>query len=222
MLTGSLIVAVLLTMPSGSSRPDTLRPPRDTVEATTAPAPADSSVLGLFRYRRNTDLDARLVPGTEDRADTDTLPRRRHAIEYSDWYYRRLQIHRWGSYVELPVFAGEYWLGNKLTSQNEIPASWVKPTHGAVAAVLGGLFTVNTVTGLWNLYDSRKDADQRALVWSHSALMLASDAGFMVTGFLAGNARRTTADANHHKDAAVVSMGFATAGTLLMWIARGL
>jgi hypothetical protein len=222
MLTGPLIAAVVLMASPGPSRPDTVQQPRDTVETRTTPPAPDSSAPGYYRYRGDTDRDARLALGTEYRVDADTLPHRRHAIEYSEWYYRRLQIHRWGSYVELPVFAGEYWLGNKLISQNEIPASWVKPAHGAVATVLGGLFTVNTVTGLWNLYDSRKDTDQRALVWSHSALMLASDAGFMVTGFLAGNARRTTADANHHKDAAVVSMGLATAGTLLMWIARGL
>ena len=153
----------------------------------------------------------------------DTLPRRRRAsVEYSDWYYRRLQVHRWGSYAELPLFAAEYWLGNKLISHSETPGSWVKPTHVTVAASLGGLFALNTLTGVWNLYDSRKDTDQRALVWSHSALMLAADAGFAVTGLIAGDAGHTTSGADRHRNAGLTSMGLATAGTLLMWFKRGL
>jgi hypothetical protein len=93
------------------------------------------------------------------------------------------------------VFGAEYWLGSKLLSRNEIPGSWVKPTHAGVALALGGLFSLNTLTGVWNLYDSRHDTDQRALVWSHSALMLASDAGFVATGLLADDAGHTTAAA---------------------------
>jgi uncharacterized protein YbjT (DUF2867 family) len=85
--------------------------------------------------------------------------------------------------VELPLFAGEYWLGNKLMSHSETPGSWVKPTHVSVAAALGGLFALNTVTGVWNLYDSRHDTDDRALVWSHSALMLAAVARMEAMGW---------------------------------------
>jgi hypothetical protein len=133
-----------------------------------------------------------------------------------------LQVHRWGSYVELPLFAGEYWLGNKLMSHSETPGSWVKPTHVSVAAALGGLFALNTVTGVWNLYDSRHDTDERALVWSHSALMLAADAGFAVTGLIAGDAGHTTSGADRHRTAALASIGLASAGTLLMWVKRGL
>jgi len=167
-------------------------------------------------------MDARLLPGAIQIAAQDTQPRRRRrAVTYSDWYYRRLQIHRWGSWLELPVFATEYWLGNKLISHDETPASWVKPSHETVAYTLGALFTVNTITGVWNLWDSRHDTDERALVWSHSALMLAADAGFGLTGLLAGDAGHTTADANRHRAAALTSIGLATAGTLLMWVKRG-
>jgi hypothetical protein len=166
-------------------------------------------------------FDARLMPNARYAVLQDTLRKRRRAVSYSDAYYTRLQIHRYGSYVELPVFAAEWWLGNKLTSTDEIPGSWVKPTHATVAGVLGALFTVNTVTGVWNLYESRHDTEDRALVWSHSALMLASDAGFAITGLLADNAKRSTRDANRHRDAALVSMGLGTAGTVLMWAVRG-
>ena len=98
----------------------------------------------------------------------------------------------------------------------------MKPTHVAVAGVLGGLFTINTVTGVWNLYESRNDTEDRALVWTHSALMLASDAGFAITAALGGGAKHSGSDRTAHRTIAIASMGFATAGTLLMWIKRGL
>jgi hypothetical protein len=218
MLASSLIVTLLFSTSVATTQPDTIQPPDSSgTEATSTPTDSSAS-----RYRLGV-IDARLVqPAAVSFSIADTLPRRRaKAVEYSDWYYRRLQVHKWGSYVELPVFAAEYWLGNRLISRDEVPASWVKPTHSAVAGVLGGLFTLNTLTGVWNLYDSRHDTDQRALVWSHSALMLAADAGFGITGLLAGNAKHTTADANRHRNAAVVSIGLATAGTALMWAVRG-
>lgn len=218
MLASSLVVTLLLSTSVAGSQPDTIQPP-DSIRTEATSAPTDS---GASRYRLGV-VDARLVePAVASLSLTDTLPRRRpKSVEYSDWYYRRLQVHKWGSYVELPVFAAEYWLGNKLISRDEVPASWVKSTHSAVAGVLGGLFTLNTLTGVWNLYDSRHDTDSRALVWSHSALMLAADAGFGITGLLAGNAKHTTADANRHRNAAFASIGLATAGTALMWAVRG-
>lgn len=217
MIASFVVVAMWLSVPARPLQPDTVSTGAVASEATSAPTDSTAS------WQRRAAIDARLIPPLPSESSSDTLPRRRRtAIEYSDWYYRRLQVHRWGSYVELPVFAAEYWLGNKLISRDEIPASWVKPTHAGVAAALGGLFAVNTVTGVWNLYDSRKDTDQRALVWSHSALMLASDAGFMVTGLIAGDAHRTTSGANRHRNAALASMGVATAGTVLMWVKRGL
>jgi hypothetical protein len=218
MVASPLLVLLLFSAwPVATSQPDTIQPP-DSAQTGATFAPTDSSTS----WYRHTAIDTRLIQPTVRDWNTDTVPRRRHAaVEYSDWYYRRLQIHRWGSFAELPVFAAEYWLGNKLISRSSIPGSWVKPTHVTVATALGGLFAVNTVTGVWNLYDSRKDTDQRALVWSHSALMLAADAGFAVTGLLGGDAGGTTANANRHRNAGLISMGFATAGTVLMWAVRG-
>src|SRR5438874_1663021 len=100
----------------------------------------------------------------------DTTPRRPIAIEYSDAYYQRVLIHKWGSYVELPVFAAEYALGEKLLSSSPQP-DWVKPAHVGTALALGGLFAVNTVTGAWNLWEGRADPEQRALIVTHSILM---------------------------------------------------
>ena len=51
--------------------------------------------------------------------------------------------------------------------------------------------------------------------------MLASDAGFAITGLLAGDAHRTLNGQTRHKNAAYISMGLATVGTGIMWLARG-
>ncbi len=222
-----LLPLIALLLASG----DTLRI-RPTVPPVIAPAsaPADS-VASVDWYDRAPELDARLAPTFDARlvpgfeppaAASDTVRKRRKAIEYSDWYYRRLQIHRWGSWVELPLFAGEYWLGNKLMPRGEPIANWLRPAHRTVAGGLGVLFGINTITGVWNLWDSRNDTDDRGLVWTHSALMLASDAGFAITGALGHNARRSINGANQHRNAALASIGLATVGTAIMWVKRGL
>lgn len=217
MVLGAIVVALLIQ----GSAPATKT--ADTFPAQPDTIPAKSTAGSAVTPKRgNASLDARAMPAWAFPVASDTQPRRRrHAVEYSDWYYRRLQAHRWGSWLELPVFGTEYWLGQKLFNDEQL-AGWVKPTHVAVAGVLGGLFTINTVTGVWNLYESRNDAEDRALVWTHSALMLASDAGFAITGALGGGAKHSGSDRSAHRNIAIASMGFATAGTLLMWIKRGL
>ncbi len=164
------------------------------------------------------DTAAAPLAATSAGVGIDTTPRRRpRAIEYSDWYARRLTIHRIGSYTMLPLFAGEYVLGERLMSPNR-QAGWVRGAHGGVALGLGALFTVNTVTGLWNLYDSRHDSDDRTRKWLHSALLLASDAGFAYTGAIGGQGRNSSAARTRHRNAAIVSMGLSTAGTAMMWL----
>ena len=49
-------------------------------------------------------------------ADTGARPK---AIEYSDAYYTRLTIHRYASYAELPLFAAEYALGQRILNGQE-------------------------------------------------------------------------------------------------------
>jgi hypothetical protein len=220
MVVASFVVATLLQLaPPMLARGDTVPAPNTDARATSAPADSATTVVW---QQRESSMDARLVPNWNRSPATDTIPRRRRAVEYSDEYYSRLQMHRVGSWLEFPVFGAEYWLGQKLISRNETPADWVKPTHAVVAGALGGLFVVNTITGVWNLYESRHDTDQRAIVWTHSALMLASDAGFLITAMLAGDAEDSFHAQDRHRNAALVSMSFATAGTLLMWVKRGL
>lgn len=149
---------------------------------------------------------------------TDSVKRRPRprAIEYSDAYATRLTIHKYGSYVELPLFAAEWALGENL--MNGDAASWVKPAHAAVAGGLGVLFAVNTVTGVWNLIESRNDPSGRKRRILHSALMLASDAGFALAGVTSGEAGDDGDDRSTHRTIALTSIGLSTAGTLMMWL----
>ena len=84
------------------------------------------------------------------------ITRRPKAIQYSDWYNRRLTAHRIGSYTMLPLFAAEWSLGQNLL-QDQDPPSWMRGTHQGVAGAIRAPFTVNTITGVWNLWDSRSD-----------------------------------------------------------------
>lgn len=154
---------------------------------------------------------ASLVP-----VDTPVVRRRPRAIEYSDAYNTRLTIHRIGSYAMLPLFAGEYYLGDRLLNGTN-PPSWMKPTHVTVAGALGVLFTVNTVTGVWNLWDSRQDPSGRTRRYLHTALMLASDAGFAWAGAVGGDADHSYTAGQHHRNIALGSIALSTAGTALMW-----
>ena len=167
-------------------------------------------------------LDTAFVGARPAAAPLDTpVVRRRRAIEYSDQYYTRLTIHRYGSYAMLPLFAGEYVLGQNLINDGS-PPSWMKPAHGVVALGIGALFTVNTVTGAMNLWESRSDPSNRGLRIAHSVLMLASDAGFAITGALtpghhSSDFATIQASRTRHRNWAVGSIGVATAGTALMW-----
>lgn len=148
----------------------------------------------------------------------DSTHRRPRAIEYSDWYARRLLVHRIGSYTMLPLFATEYYLGNKLLNGDGTDGE--NNAHGVVAGGLGVLFTVNTVTGLWNLYDSRQDPAGRKKRFVHSALMIAADAGFAWAGAIGGGARESSSTRSLHKNIAIGSMGLSTVGAAMMWFWR--
>jgi hypothetical protein len=151
-------------------------------------------------------------------ADTGGRPR---AIEYSDAYYTRLAIHRYASYAELPLFAVEYVLGQKLLNGDRTgnrASSGTRSAHTVVAGGLGVLFAVNTVTGVWNAIEARHDPSGRTRRNLHSWSMLLADAGFLYTASLAGGAKHSLDGANRHRNAAIASISLATASTLMMWL----
>jgi len=145
-------------------------------------------------------------------------PRQRvRAIEVSDWYNRRLTIHRWLSYSTLPLFGFQYAAGNQLWEHGTSAPSWARNGHRIGATTLAGVFTVNTVTGLWNLWDSRSVSQGRALRYVHAISMLAADAGFTYAGAkLSEEAERSTAKREQHRQLALTSMAITAASGLMM------
>ncbi len=152
----------------------------------------------------------------------DTLParRRRLAIEYSDWYGRRLKIHQVASWAMLPIFAAQYAAGQQLLDHGEEGAAgWARDWHEPLAAATGALFAVNTITGGWTLWDARRDPKARKWRTAHAVLMLVADAGFALTPAFAededegegGGSRLKT-----HRTVALTSMGIAAVSWVMM------
>lgn len=152
-------------------------------------------------------------------------PEEPQLIEYSDAYLTRLKIHKYASYATLPLFAAAYVTGNELITKGGNAASWARNTHGAIAGGLGVLFAVNTITGVWNLYEGRDDPEGRTRRIIHSVLLLAADAGFLATAALAGESesgegggewRGVGGDNSAHRAMAITSMGLALTGYMTM------
>jgi hypothetical protein len=150
--------------------------------------------------------------------DTVKKRRRAEAIEYSDFYGTRLTIHRVLSWSILPLFAIQYASGSQLLEHGSAAPDWAKDLHGPTATAVAGVFTVNAVTGLWNLWDSRKDPNGRARRYIHSALMLTASAGFVYAGSLADEAESSAEMRDRHQAVALTSIGLSTASWLMMLI----
>ena len=136
------------------------------------------------------------------------------AIEYSDAYRLRAKIHKMSSLATIPLFVTEGFLGQSLYSN---PSDGKKQAHLAVAGGIGALFGVNTVTGVWNLIDSRKDPHHRGRRIAHSLLMMGADAGFLATAATGpGNQGGNQGSRSTHRAIAFTSIGMASAGYLIM------
>lgn len=167
-----------------------------------APLPADSTVVRVA-------------------AMADTVRPRPVAIEYSDWYGRRLKIHQVASWAMLPLFAAQYAAGQQLIDKGRFGApSWARNSHGPLATGIGVLFGVNTVTGVWNLWDSRNDPAARKWRTAHAILMLAADAGFAITPAFVNDDGNSSAsyesNLRTHRNVAIASMSVATVSWLMM------
>ena len=156
------------------------------------------------------------------RSVEDTVPqRRRRAIEVSDWYERRLRIHRYGAYAIFPLFATQAIAGNQIFKDPHNAPDWAKTTHRAGATALATVFTLNTVTGLWNLWDSRAASQGRTRRTAHALLMLASDAGFTYAGVrLSEQAENNVEKRREHRAWAYGSMATALTGVAVATLGR--
>jgi hypothetical protein len=163
------------------------------------------------------DTSSTVTEITTFAARADTVRRKRPvAVEYSDWYARRLAIHRWASYATLPLFAANYVTGSQLLQYGNQAPAWAINTHGPLATAVTALFAVNTLTGGWNLIDGRNDPAGRGWRTTHALLMLTADAGFAVTGMLASKAERSDHDRRLHRTVALGSIGLSTISYVMM------
>jgi hypothetical protein len=201
-------------------------PPQDTVIATLA---TDTTPASYAPTLENTSVLASIGPvmlGDSAAVVDDSVRRRPKAVEYSDLYYTSLKVHRLASYLTLPLFVGMYFSGSYLWKH---PGSHglARDVHGPMAAGVAGLFAVNTVTGVYNLWTERKEPKGRTRRWVHGVAMLIADAGFVAVGSTAPEHERDSggtpppplsqqSGANTHRNLAIASMGLALGSYVMM------
>jgi len=203
-------------------------------DSVSAPRPAQVDTLAVAAHRLAPDaarldddsLVFRLTSATPDAGArfvlvADTVHRRPRAVEVSDAYAMRLRIHRYASYTMIPLFALQSVGGNQLFQADKSGAekpAWAKGTHAVGAAGLGALFTINTVTGVWNLWESRGNETGRTKRWIHSILLLASDAAFTYSGISAGDAENSQQTRDNHRNISYAGMASALVGYAVMLV----
>ena len=147
----------------------------------------------------------------------DTIRKRPKAVEVSEWYGRRLTIHRYVAYGTLPVFAAQWAAGERLYHDSREAPQWAKTTHRIGATTLAAGFTVNTVTGLWNLWDSRSQPQGRTLRTVHAITMLAADAAFTYAGVkLADEAEQSVDKRRAHRRLALQATALTAVNEIAM------
>lgn len=162
-------------------------------------------------------LAAQLVVAAPVDTPPPTLRPRVKAVEVSEWYSRRLTLHRRLSYATIPLFAFQYAAGTQIWQKGREAPAWARNGHRGGAATIAGVFTVNTVTGLWNLIESRSVAEGRPRRYLHAATMLIADAGFTYAGaVLSERAERDPAARRLHRQVALTSIGLTVTSGLLM------
>lgn len=182
-----------------------------------SPAVPDTVALGDTSALRDTvvlpDTSVLRVPAFP----ADTPHKRPKVVEVSDWYGRRLTIHRWVAYATIPVFAAQWAAGKQLYDKSRDAPTWAKTVHRAGATTLAAMFTVNTVTGAWNWWDSRSVPKGRAVRTIHALSMLTADAAFTYAGAKLSNEAETSFDKRRlHRTIALSAMGLTIVSEVAM------
>jgi len=151
--------------------------------------------------------------------------RRPVAFEYSEGYQKRLKIHKYASFATLPLFVAQFAVGQKLYNGNG--SDGTRTAHGILAGSTAVLFGLNTVTGVWNLSEGRKDPSHHTKRMVHGILMAVADAGFVATGIMTPHHehdeggftyQQSGTSQSTHRAVALTSMGIATVAYLMMLI----
>jgi hypothetical protein len=162
-------------------------------------------------------LTAQLLTAVPSDTPPPVVRPRVKAIEVSEWYERRLTLHRRLSYTTIPLFAFQFAAGNQIWDKGLDAPAWARTGHQVGATALAAVFTVNTVTGIWNLWDSRAVEEGRARRYFHATSMLIADAGFTWAGArLSEQAEKSSAKRALHRKVALSSMGLSLASGLIM------
>ena len=190
------------------------------VVATSANAQSESSAASVAEFVPP-NSHAPLVVDVAALADPSMLQQpgspRVVAFEYSDAYAVRRKIHVYASLATLPLFVTEVVLGSKLYDGDASDS--VRSAHSAVAGGIGVLFGVNTVTGVWNMWEARKDPNGKKRRLIHGLTMLGADVGFVATGMLAPE-HDEEGNKSLHRNVALTSIGIATGSYLYMLFTR--
>ncbi len=158
---------------------------------------------------------AALLPLDGQPAPVATAPAPTLAFEYSEGYRQRARIHKIASLATIPIFATEAIVGQSLYTN---PTSGKRSLHSGVSAALGGLFAVNTVTGVWNLLEARKDPHFGRKKWAHALMMLGADVGFVATAALAPESEHGESSSSRgaHRAVAFSAIALSTTSYLIM------
>lgn len=105
-----------------------------------------------------------------------------------------------------PLFAVSNYSRTRLVGDG-----WVRAPHSYAATGAAAIFGVNTVTGVWNAWDTRHDTEGRTRRLLHSALFIAAAAGVAWAGSKGEETRNNSA---------ISSMGVSTVRWLLMLVGR--
>lgn len=139
------------------------------------------------------------------------------AVEISDWYNRRLTLHRDLAYATLPVFAFQWAAGQQIWDKGKDAPAWARTGHRVGATSLALIFTANTVTGAWNLWDSRHAPQGRMFRTIHAVTMLVADAGFTWAGAkLSNDAELDNSKRVLHRKVALTCIGLTVGSGVIM------
>lgn len=157
-------------------------------------------------------------------AAPDTVPQappqgRVKAVEVSDWYARRLRVHQIASYAMIPTFAFQWAAGVQIWENGTEAPRWARTGHRIGATTIATAFTLNVVTGAWNLWDSRSVSEGRARRYLHAASMMAASAGFTWAGARLSEEAESDRDKRAlHRRVALSSIGLTAVSGVLMKI----
>jgi hypothetical protein len=142
------------------------------------------------------------------------------AFVYSEAYEFRHKVHKYASWATVPLFVSQAIVGQQLYDGDG--SGSLKTAHSVLAGLTGALFAVNTVTGVWNLWEGWDNPTGRTKRLTHGLLMLGASAAFLATAGTAPESEHGGVEGNKsaHRNAALVGFSSASVGYVLMLLSR--